>query len=137
MNSQEMLILFIGVILAASIVVTSLYNVIQAGSSQAESVSKSVQEQSIKDYTVIDISSGDTDTNIYVQGVSGSLDTNNILVLVNGISYNPTTSFVLDKKVPGFLDPGDVLLIRIPVGTGDTDCVKLGINGVYTTIGMC
>ena len=137
MNSQEMLVLFIGVLLASMLVITTLYSVVQKGTNTASNVYTDVRSTTTKDFQVIEISRGSTETNIYVQGVAGVLNPENVMVIINGASYTPSVSLIRDTQDANLINPGDVALIRVPRGTTTTDCIRLGIDGVYTTLGAC
>lgn len=137
MNSHEVLILFIAVLLSALMAVSALYSTVQKGVNTSKTVSEQVKNTVMKDFAVIEVHPDSNETNIYVQGVSGSLDVRRSVVIVNGISYTPQIIFVYDGKNKGMLDPGDMLLLEINTQISDTDCVRIGIDGVYTTRGVC
>ena len=136
MNSHEVLILFVGTLLVSILAISTLYSVVQGGTGEVSTVASDVK-RSLGDYTVIEVSRGTTETNVYVQGVSGSIPIEGVLAVVNGVSYTPSVVVLYDSREKNVLNSGDVLMVSIPIQTTDSDCIKLRIGGVYTTVGLC
>ena len=136
MNSHEVLILFVGTLLVSILAISTLYSIAQGSAGEVSTVASDVK-RSLGDYTVIEVSRSSTETNVYIQGVSGSIPIEGVLAIVNGVSYTPSVVVLYDSRERNILNAGDVIIVRIPVQTTDSDCIKLRIDGVYAVAGLC
>ncbi len=139
MNSQEVLILFIGAVILAAATVFTLSTQIQLAASSAGSVGQGALQRVSTELRILSVYGAGTESNVVVQGVSGSMDVNSLHVLVDGQPVDPISGrFVTDRDGDGFLDQGDVYVITLPVAVDpDRNCVRVLAGAAEDLYGRC
>ncbi len=137
MNSQEVIILFVAIILAASLVIFTLYGQVREATGKAEDVSTEVSRETLTDFEIVNVNPSSSESNIYIRGVSGELNVYDTVVVVDGVPYTPAVRMLRDERTPGILDPDDLALLRIPTDIGTADCVMLDVDGTTGVWGIC
>ncbi len=139
MNSQEALILFIGAVLLAAAVVFTLSSQVQSAVSSAQTVSGAAARSVVTEIRILSVYGNASDTNVVVKGISGTVDVNDMRILVDGRPYVPVAGyFVTDRGNDGFLDPGDLYVATIPVAVDpDKNCIRVLVDGAEDIYGRC
>ena len=138
MSTQELMILFIGVVIVAGLAVTTMTGQIRAALGTSESVTQQASRQVSTEMSIVSVYSNGTDTNIFIKGISGQIDVNNATVLINGSPVTPLyRGFVRDSGAPGVLDPGDAYIIEVPGSYDDRDCIIVDTPSATAVWGLC
>lgn len=131
--SQEAMILFVGAVLAASIVIVALYSQVQSGINKATSVSGEIQEDVSNAFQIVNVH----ETNVYIRGVSGQLKPQNMEAFVDGILEDVNVVFIRDKGAADVLDPNDLMVVILPVSITEENCLQVYIGRAYDVWGNC
>lgn len=131
--SQEVILLFIGTLLAASLVIFTLYGQITSGSGQVSSIGIDIQRSVSSSFSIISVS----ERNIYVRGISGELNVSNTVITLNGAPLTYTVTFLRDGGSNHLLDPEDLVVLNVDKNIGTGDCLLIDIDGVAAQWGVC
>ncbi len=104
MISSEAVILFIGVLIAASLAVYTLSSFISSSTGKSMAVSQQALEKTTNAFSIVNIN----EQNLYVRGEFGEIDLNKCAVLVDGATTTGTWHYLYDKGSSNVLDPGDL-----------------------------
>jgi len=137
-NSQEALILFIAVVVVASLAVYTLNNEFQLALSRASTVSTVAARQSSTALEILSVYGDANETNVVIKGIIGVIDVNSLTVFVDGVPYVGKGVFVRDGDGDGVLDPGDVYIISLQVPADpEKNCVRVVSPNALDIMGQC
>lgn len=131
--SQEVIILFIGALLAASLAIFSLYGQIVSSTGQVGSVGSDIQNSVASSFSIVQVSDG----NIYIRGISGELNVSDIVLTLNGAPISFSVQFLRDRGSNRLLDPEDLIVIDTNTSIDPSDCLLIDIDGVTSQWGVC
>ena len=120
-------------LLAASLAVFTLYGQLSSSAGQTSAIGKDVQRAIASSFTIVQVYDG----NIYIRGVSGELNVDNVLVTLNGSPVPVTVNLLRDEGSNGLLDPNDLAVIFVGEDIRPTDCLMVDIDGVTNVWGVC
>jgi len=132
-QSQELLIIFIGTLLVASFVVYTLSYQVNSSVGEAGSVSTEVQSKTVSSYEIVQV----YENNVYVRGVSGKLNPFNALVTVNGLPVEVNVVLLRDSGDVNLLEADDLAVLVLGTAVDSGDCVFIDLDGVSTLWGVC
>jgi len=137
-STQELIILFIAVVVAAALAVTALTAQIQVGIGTTKAAATAASKRVAADMDIISVHSAGGDTNVYIKGVSGEINVETLSVIVNGVPVTPVYSgFVRDGGTAGILDPGDLYIVEIPGTYTEQDCITVDTAQATALWGLC
>ena len=137
MISNEVLILFVATLVVAVLVLSALYNQVQAVTEKGTAVSKEVTDRALRDFSIASVVSENGETNIYVYGVSGEINLYKAVVTIDANQYDPVVTPVRDYKNNGILDPDDLYVLTVPAVYDENQCLRIYVSGIITTYGTC
>ncbi len=111
--TQETLIIFIAVVLAAAVAVYALSSTIQENVASARSVSEQVGQQVSADVDIVGVNAGATEMNVYVKGIAGSVDPEPTVFVDGAVADVNDVVFIRDAGDVNVINAGDLLAIVV------------------------
>ena len=132
MESTEVLILFIAVVMVAALTIGAIMGQFTAATNRAQSTGRDVRK-ALSDFAIVYVN----ENNIFVKGIAGSLDVRRTATVLNGSPVDVNVYILSDSRISGLLDPGDTALIRMSVPYKRGDCLIVTIGPATSTYGPC
>ncbi len=111
--TQETLIIFIAVVLAAALAVSVLSSAVQGNLASARSVSEQVGEQVAADVDIVSVNAGPSEMNVYVKGIAGSVDPEPTVFVDGTVADVNAVVFIRDEGDVNVINAGDLLAIVV------------------------
>ncbi len=108
-STQETIILFIGVLILASLAVSAFSNLVSEGTGKSLTIGEQSMEKVSNSFSIVRVN----EQNIIVRGEFGNINILSCQVLVDMVPVSGSWNIVYDKGDLGLLNPGDLAIFTL------------------------